>query len=186
MIGKHSICAFVVGVMLLACTLGGAVAEAGETLSKVRARGSLRCGVSEGIAGFSAPDAAGRWTGLDADFCRAVAAAALGDAEKVRFVPLRSSERFPALQGGLIDLLSRETTWTLSREAGLKVQFAGVLFYDGQGFMVPAKSGVKSLAGLKGKTICVEKGTTHEQTLADLIAARGLKATVLVVDSAME
>jgi general L-amino acid transport system substrate-binding protein len=159
-------------------------AAPGETLAQVKARGELRCGVSEGIAGFSLKDAAGRWSGMDADFCRAVAAAALGDPAKVTFVPLRASARFPALRGGQIDLLARNTSWTLEREAGLGVQYAGVMFYDGQGFMVPAKSGVKTPAGLKGATVCVEKGTTSAQRLADYAAELGLGFKPLVVDSA--
>ena len=114
--------------------------EAGEVLNGVKARGQLRCGVSEGIPGFSEQDADGRWRGFDVDFCRAVAAAVLGDADKVEFVPLSTSTRFPALQTRRIDLLLNNTTWTLTREAVLKVQFPGILFYDAQGFMVPAKS----------------------------------------------
>jgi len=171
---------------LLAVACGSAQAAAGETLAQVKSRGTLRCGVSEGIAGFSLKDAAGRWTGLDADFCRAVAAAALGDASKVTFVPLRASERFPALQARTIDLLVRNTTWTMVREAAIKVQFAGILFYDGQGFMVPGKSGVKSVAGLKDATVCVEKGTTSAQNLTDYSVARGLGIKPLVIDSAIE
>jgi len=174
------------GAALLAAASGSAYAAAGETLAQVKSRGAVRCGVSEGIIGFSARDAAGRWSGLDADFCRAVAAAALGDAEKVMFVPLRASARFPALQSGVIDLLARNTTWTLAREAGLKVQFAGVLFYDGQGFMVPKTGGVKTVAGLNGATVCVVKGTTHVQNLADHFTARGLTVTPLVIDSSVE
>jgi len=162
---------------------GFAHAAPGETLDAARVRGTLRCGVSEGIAGFSAKDSAGRWSGMDADFCRAVAAAALGDAAKVTFVPLRASARFPALRGGQIDLLARNTTWTLEREAGLGVQFAGVIFYDGQTFMVPAKSGVKAPAGLKGATVCVEKGTTSAQRLAGYAADLGLAIRSLVIDS---
>jgi general L-amino acid transport system substrate-binding protein len=158
-------------------------AMAGEKLNEIRARGTLRCGVSEGIAGFSAKDGSGRWAGLDADFCRAVAAAALGEAEKVTFVPLRASARFPALELGTIDLLLRNTTWTLDREAGLRVQFAGILFYDGQGFMVPAAAGVKSVQQLDGATICVEKGTTHERSLPAYFAAHGMRVTPLVIDS---
>ena len=157
---------------------------AGETLAQIKSRGTLRCGVSEGIPGLSARDASGRWSGLDADFCRAVAAAALGDAEKVTFVPLRASARFPALQLGTIDLLARNTTWTLGREATLRVQFAGVLLYDGQGFMVPKAGGVTSMTQLDGQTICVEKGTTHERNLADYFAARGMSVKPLVIDSA--
>ncbi len=161
-------------------------AAAGETLAHIKSRGTLRCGVSEGIAGFSIQDAAGRWSGMDVDFCRAVAAGALGDADKVTLVPLRASARFPALRGGLIDLLARNTTWTMLREAALKMQFAGVLFYDGQGFMVPVKSGIKTLMALKGATVCVEKGTTSAQRLADYSAERGLGIKPLVIDSAVD
>jgi general L-amino acid transport system substrate-binding protein len=161
-------------------------AAAGESLGQIKSRGTLRCGVSEGILGFSARDQAGRWTGLDVDFCRAVAAAALGDANKVSFVPLQASARFIALKSGTIDLLSRNTTWTFDREAGLHVRFAGVLFYDGQGFMVPRKKAPKALAGLRGASVCVEKGTTSAQHLVDYSAARRLDMTALVFDSARE
>ena len=142
--------------------------------------------MSEGIPGFSARDASGRWSGIDVDFCRAVAAAALGDASKVSFVALRASERFPALQLRQVDLLIRNATWTLEREAALKVRFAGVLFYDGQGFLVAGNSGVKSLAGLKGATVCVEKGTTSMQHLADYSSAHDLGIKPLIIDSAVE
>jgi general L-amino acid transport system substrate-binding protein len=143
----------------------------------------LRCGVSEGITGFSERDASGRWTGLDVDFCRAVAAAVLGDPGKTAFVPLKASARFPALQANMIDLLLRNTTWTLGREAGLKLSFPGILYYDGQTFMVSKKSRVKKVAELNGTTICVEKGTTHVQNLADYFSARGMKVTPLILDS---
>lgn len=173
--------AFAVAV-LAAC----APVSAGEVLDAVKARGQLRCGVSEGIAGFSEQDAQGRWQGIDADFCRAVAAAVLGDADRVKFVPLKSSTRFPALQANKIDLLVRNTTWTLTREALLKVQFPGVLYYDGQGFLVTKASGVKSLGDLNGATVCIEKGTTHAQRLAEVFAARRLTVKPLVIDSAKE
>ena len=130
-------------------------------------------------------DAKGRWTGIDADFCRAVAAAALGDADKVTFVSLRASARFPALRGGQVDLLSRNTSWTMLREAGLKIQFVGVLYYDGQGFMVPAKSHIKTAAALKGATVCVEKGTTSARHLEDYSGEQGLAIKPLVIDSAI-
>jgi len=161
-------------------------ADAGQVLDGVKARGRLNCGVSEGIAGFSEQDARGRWVGLDADFCRAVAAAVLGDAEMVRFVPLRSSTRFPALQVGKIDLLVRNTTWTLTREALLKVQFPGVLYYDGQAFMVARTAGFKTPADLQGATICVEKGTTHVQRLTEYFGVRKLAVKPLVIDSSVE
>jgi len=158
-------------------------AWAGETADGVRARGRLRCGVSEGIAGFSVKEASGRWTGLDADFCRAVAAAVLGDPEKVEFKPLKASERFPALNSRAVDLLARNTTWTMSREVLLGIRFAGVLFHDAQGFMVRANSGVRTAGDLKGATICVVKGTTHHEQVIDYFAARGHKIEPLVIES---
>jgi len=171
---------------VLAVAWAESAGASGETIAQIKSRGTLRCGVSEGIAGFSAKDQSGRWSGLDVDFCRAVAAAVLGDPDKVTFVPLRASARFPALQSRAIDLLARNTTWTLAREAGLRVQFAGVLFYDGQAFMVPASSSVKSVSQLKGATVCVQKGTTHEGNLADYFATRGMAITPLVIDSPAE
>jgi general L-amino acid transport system substrate-binding protein len=172
--------------VLLALTGVPLVAEAadGETLIYVKARGVLHCGVSEGIAGFSSLDAAGQWKGIDVDFCRALAAAALGDGNKVEFVPLKASARFPALQTRQIDVLSRNTTWTLLSEGALKAQFAGVLFYDSQAFMVPTQGGHNSVASLAGATVCVQKDTS---TLVHLIAystAHGLSIRPLVMDSA--
>ena len=168
--------------ILLACATS-LPAYAGEVSAGIQARGKLRCGVSNGIPGFSMPDASGRWSGLDADFCRAVAAAVLGDPAKVQFVSLKASERFPALTTKTVDLVVRNTTWTMRREVLLKLAFPGVLYYDGQGFMVPASAGVKSLDELKGATICVEKGTTHEEQLIDHFAARGAKVEPMVIDA---
>jgi len=168
----------------LAASLVAPEVRAGAVLEGIRARGVLRCGVSEGIPGFSQQDASGRWRGMDADFCRAVAAAALGDPEKVRFVPLKSSTRFPALKTGRVDLLLRNTTWTLSREVLLDVQFPGVLVFDGQGFLVPQASSIRTVRQLEGATVCVEKGTTHVQRLTDHAAAQGFAVQLLVVDSA--
>jgi general L-amino acid transport system substrate-binding protein len=161
-------------------------AQAGDVVAGIKARGELRCGVSEGIAGFSEQDETGRWTGLDADFCRAVAAAVFGDAERVEFVPLKASARFPALQAGRIDLLARNTSWTFVRETAFNVQFTAVLFYDGQGFLVPKAANVGTVAELEGATICVEKGTTHPANLAEHAEERGLSLTPLVFDSASE
>lgn len=163
-----------------------APAQAGEVLQGIKARGWLRCGVSEGIAGFSEQDASGRWQGMDADFCRAVAAAVLGDPEKVRFVPLKSSTRFPALQANAIDLLVRNTTWSFTREVLLKVQFPVALFYDGQGFLVPSASGITQPTQLQEARICVEKSTNHLRNLEDYGAAHGLRWQPLVMDSARE
>lgn len=212
--GTSFVWSVLAGAALFAAVCAPAWGAAGETLAQVKARGTLRCGVSEGIAGFSIKDAAGRWSGLDVDFCRAVAAAVLGNSEKVTFVPLRASERFPALQARTIDLLVRNTSWTMVREAAIKMQFAGVLFYDGQGFMVPkrnapgtarkaaqttkqtpgtakkaagtVKSAPTTLAGLKGATVCVEKHTTSAQNLADYSAEHGLGMMPLVIDHAVE
>jgi general L-amino acid transport system substrate-binding protein len=159
-------------------------AEAGEVLNGVKARDQLRCGVTEGIPGFSEQDAEGRWRGLDADFCRAVAAAVLGDRDKVEFIPLRTSARFPALQTRRVDLLLGSTTWTLTREAVLKVQFPGILFYDGQGFMVPAAANIDTLAALNGAKVCVEEGTTNERTLDAYFQAQGWSVEPVVAASA--
>jgi general L-amino acid transport system substrate-binding protein len=168
------------GLFLLA---GVGSVLANETVESVHARGELRCGVSEGIPGFSARDASGRWQGLDVDLCRAVAAAVLGNPDKVKFVPLKASARFPALKAGQVDLLARNTTWSMSREVLLAVQFPAVLYYDGQAFMVPADLASAPQSALVGP-ICVEKGTTHERNLARFLAARGASARPLVIDSA--
>lgn len=170
-------------LLVAGASLASSIAYAADTLAGVKARGVVRCGVSEGIAGFSQRDSAGRWSGIDVDFCRAVAAVALGDADKAVFVPLRAAERFPALRLGTIDLLLRNTTWTLSREAGLGVLFTGVLLYDGQGFMVTADSPTSTAAQLAGATVCVEKGTLHGDELGDWSTAHGLTIKPLVFDS---
>jgi general L-amino acid transport system substrate-binding protein len=182
----------IVGALMLAVLFAliglpsGAQAEDGETLINAKARGVLRCGVSEGTAGFSARDASGQWTGIDVDFCRALAAAALGDGNKVAFVPLKASARFPALITREIDVLSRNTTWTLLREGTLKVQFAGVLFYDSQAFLVPAGSGQRSVASLKGATVCVQKDTSTLDHLLAYSTVNGLNIKPLVMDSPNE
>jgi general L-amino acid transport system substrate-binding protein len=160
-----------------------APAHAGETLARVQSKGVVRCGVSEGIAGFSVKDSTGRWTGMDADFCRAVAAAALGDGEKVAFVSLFASARFPALKSNQIDLLARNTTQTLGREANIGTHFAGILYYDGQSFLVPAGSRVQQVRDLDGASICVLKESTHVVHLADYFKAQGLKYQPIIVES---
>lgn len=175
-----------IAVLVLMLALSPRIVAGGTVLEGVKARGQLRCGVSEGIPGFSERDADGRWRGFEVDFCRAVAAAVLGDPEKVDFVPLRASTRFPALQSRKIDLLLRNTTWTLTREAVLKVQFPGILFYDGQGFMVPAAANVDTLADLDGATICIEKGTTHRRNLEEYFLANDWSVKPLIIDSVRE
>jgi len=162
---------------VIAASLGAllaAPAHAGKTLDAIKARGQVICGVNTGLAGFGAADSNGKWTGLDIDFCRAFAAATLGDGEKVKYVPLNAQARFTALQSGEIDVLSRNTTFTLTRDASLGLNQTAVTYYDGQGFMVPLKSKIKSAKQLKGQTVCVQSGTTTEKNLTDYSKASGL------------
>jgi general L-amino acid transport system substrate-binding protein len=154
----------------------------GNTLDAIRARGSLLCGVSTGLAGFSMPDSQGAWRGFDVDFCRAVAAAIFGDPSKVRFVPTTAQVRFTALQSGEVDILSRNTTWTLSRDTSLGLDFPAVNFYDGQGFMVKRSLNVTSAAQLEGATICVQPGTTTEQNLSDWSRAARVTIRPVVIE----
>jgi general L-amino acid transport system substrate-binding protein len=169
--------------LALAFTIGGAaVAEAG-TLDTVKQRGNLVCGVSQGLLGFSIKDDAGKWSGFDVDFCRAVATAIFGDPEKVTYVPLSAAERFDALKDGKVDLLSRNSTWTMSRETDLPLAFAGVTYYDGQGFMVKRDSGKVSALELDGSTVCVQSGTTSEQNFADYFDTNTMKFTKVAADS---
>ncbi|MET0382692.1 MAG: amino acid ABC transporter substrate-binding protein [Burkholderiaceae bacterium] len=158
-------------------------AHAGKTLDLIKQRGQVICGVSTGNAGFSAADSSGNWSGLDVDVCRAVAAAVLGDPKKVKWVPLNSQQRFASLQSGEVDLLSRNTTWTLTRDASLGLEFAAVTFYDGQGFMVPAKSKVHDATQLKNATVCVQSGTTTEKNLTDFSHANNLNIKPVVFET---
>ena len=151
---------------LATAALAAGFASAG-TLDDVKARGSLNCGVSSGVNGFSAPDANGVWQGFDVAVCRAVAAAVLGDPMAVNFVPTTGQTRFTALASGEIDILARNTTWTFSRDVDLSFTFVGVNYYDGQGFMVPRSLGVSSATELDGATVCIQTGTTTELNLAD-------------------
>jgi len=157
-------------------------AHAGKTVDSIKARGQVICGVNTGLAGFGAADSAGKWTGLDVDVCRAVAAALLGDPEKVKYVPLNAQQRFTALQSGEIDVLSRNTTFTLTRDASLGLEQTVVTYYDGQGFMVPVKSKIKSAKQLKGQTVCVQSGTTTEKNLNDFSKAAGLNIKPVVFE----
>ena len=151
-------------------------AQAG-TLDDVRQKGFLQCGVSQGLPGFSNPDEQNNWTGMDVDFCRAVAAAVLGDPQKVKFTPLSAKERFTALQSGEIDILSRNTTWTMSRDTSLGLKFAGIMYYDGQGFIINSTKfpEVKSAAQLAGATVCTQTGTTTELNLADYFKSNNME-----------
>ena len=151
-----------------------------DTLDQVSARGALVCGVNTGLAGFGLPDNRGFWRGFDIDYCRAVAAAIFDDPQKVRFIPLSGKDRFTALQSGEIDLLSRNTTWTQSREAGQGLLFAGVNYFDGQAFMVRKARNLKTVRDLKGASICVQQGTTTELNLADTFRKFGMTAETVV------
>ena len=159
-------------------------AQAGTTLDAVKERGFVQCGVNTGLPGFSNADEAGKWTGLDADVCRAIAAAVLGDAEKVRFTPLTAKERLTALQSGEVDVLSRNTTWTLTRDTSLGINFTGVTYYDGQGFMVSKSLEIASAKALDGAAVCILAGTTTELNLADYFRTNGMQYEPVVFDTA--
>ncbi|WP_087025514.1 amino acid ABC transporter substrate-binding protein [Thaumasiovibrio subtropicus] len=156
------------------------------TLDKVMKQGYVQCGVSTGLPGFSNPNAKGEWEGLDVEFCQAIAAATLGDKSKVKYIPLTAKERFTALQSGEIDVLSRNTTWTLQRDTALGLNFAGVNYYDGQGFMVKKELGVTSAKELDGAAVCVQSGTTTELNLADYFRTMGMKYEPVVFDTAAQ
>jgi general L-amino acid transport system substrate-binding protein len=173
-------------LVLLAAVMDPASALAGQTLEIVRANGVVRCGVGEGLPGFSKQDGVGHWRGFNIDFCRAVAAAVLGQADKVAFVPVTSADRFPVLLSGKIDLLMRNTTYTFKREAAIGVEFAGIIYYDGQAFLVPKKNGMHHLADLNGATICLGKRTTHVNNLADYFGHRGWTYKPLVLETLPE
>lgn len=167
-------------------SLIAATAATAGTLDDVKTKGFVQCGVSQGLPGFSNPDSANNWTGLDVDFCKAVAAAIFGDVTKVKFTPLSAKERFTALQSGEVDILSRNTTWTMSRDTSLGLKFAGVTYYDGQGFMVKSSLGVDSAMKLDGATVCTNTGTTTELNLADFFKANNMKYQVVAIENADE
>jgi general L-amino acid transport system substrate-binding protein len=190
-------------VLVFALISGTAFAQQQSTLDAVKSKGFVQCGVNTGLAGFSQPDSKGVWKGIDVDLCRAVAAAVLGDASKVRYTPLTAQQRFTALQSGEIDILSRNTTWTITRDTSLGLNFAGVNYYDGQGFMVPknlgagkgggkgkdakkAGGGVTSAKQLNGATVCVQPGTTTELNLADYFRANKMTFKPVVIEKLEE
>ena len=158
-------------------------AQAGKTIDTIKQRGQLVCGVNPSLPGFSAADSQGNWAGLDVDVCKAVAATLLSDASKIKWVPLNAAQRFAALQAGEIDILSRNTTWTLTRDASLGLHFTGTTYYDGQGFMVTKKSKITSAKQLKGATVCVQSGTTTEKNLTDYSKAAGLNMKSVVFET---
>lgn len=163
-----------------------ALSASAATLDDVKAKGFVQCGVSQGLPGFSNPDSAGNWTGIDVDLCRGVAAAIFGDATKVKYTPLSAKERFTALQSGEIDVLSRNTTWTATRDTTLGLNFAGVNYYDGQGFMVRKDLGVKSALELSGASVCTNTGTTTELNVADYFTANKLEYEIVAFEKADE
>lgn len=171
---------------LLLILLLAAQAHAGPTADSALKKGFIQCGVNTGLAGFAQPDSKGEWRGIDVDLCRAVAAALFGDAKKSRYTPLTAQQRFTALQSGEVDVLSRNTTWTFARDAGLGLNFVGINFYDGQGFMVTKKRNVKSARQLDGAAICVQPGTTTELNLSDYFRSNNMKFKPVVIEKLEE
>ena len=157
--------------------------QAGAVLDAVKSRGFVQCGVNTSAPGFSSADSQGKWKGLDVNVCRAVAAAVLGDSEKVKYVPLNSPQRFTALQSGEIDILARNTTWNMTRDASQGSVFVAVSYYDGQGFLVPKSLGLKSARELDGATVCVQTGTSSEKTLSEYFDANGMSLKTVVFDT---
>ena len=180
---KKTIVSAALGVAALGLAVSGVNAA---TLDDVKAKGFIQCGVSQGLPGFSNPDSEGNWTGIDVDLCRAVAAAVFGDATKVKYTPLSAKERFTALQSGEIDILSRNTTWTATRDTSLGLNFAGVNYYDGQGFMVRKDLNVKSALELSGASVCTNTGTTTELNVADYFRSNKLEYEIVAFEKADE
>jgi general L-amino acid transport system substrate-binding protein len=173
-------------LVLAASTVLLADVAGAQTLKLVKQRGHLICGVSQGLIGFSSPDEKGRWSGLDVDFCRAVAAAIFNDPTKLNFVALDAADRFAALKSGKVDLLSRNSTWTMSRETSLGLMFVGVAYYDGQGFLVHRASKLDTALDLDGKSICTQTGTTTELNLGDYFRSNGMQYKVIPLTTADE
>ena len=169
-----------------AAAIVAAGAASAQTLDKVKQKGFLQCGSNTGLAGFGVPDEKGVWTGLDVDVCRAIAAAIFNDATKVKYVPLSSKDRFTALQSGEVDVLVRNSTWTLSRDTSLGLNFTGIIYFDGQGFMVRKKLNVNSALELNGASVCTQQGTTTELNLADFFRANKMKYEVVAFASSDE
>jgi general L-amino acid transport system substrate-binding protein len=169
-------------LVFLAVLATPAFAQPPSTTDAVRSKGYVQCGVNTGVAGFSAPDSKGVYKGIDVDLCRAVAAAVLGDANKVRYTPLTAQQRFTALQSGEVDILARNTTWTITRDTSLGLNFVGINYYDGQGFMVHRKLNVKSAKQLNGATVCVQPGTTTELNLADYFRSNKMSFKPVVIE----
>jgi general L-amino acid transport system substrate-binding protein len=181
---KKWIAAALTGAVLTVAATAASAQTA--TLAQVKARGILNCGANTGLAGFGVPDGQGNWTGLDVDYCRAIAAAIFNDPTKVKFIPLSSKDRFTALQSGEVDLLARNSTWTMSRDTSLGLNFAAVNYYDGQGFMVRKKLNVTSALQLNGASVCTQQGTTTELNVSDFFRTNKMKYEVVAFASADE
>ncbi|MCB8840106.1 amino acid ABC transporter substrate-binding protein [Aurantimonas sp. VKM B-3413] len=177
---KSTLLSAIIGLSIAGLAAGAASAQ---TLQTVKDRGMLRCGVNTGLPGFASQNDQGEWQGLDVDYCKAVAAAVFGDASKVQYVPLSAVQRFPALQNNEIDMLARNTTWTMDRDTTLGLAFAGVNYYDGQGFMVKKDLGVNSALELSGATVCVQSGTTTELNLADYFKSNNMNYNPVVIEA---
>lgn len=184
--GYAAVLLFILGNIAFSAQAENAPAQSGEMVKKIKARGELVCGVHPARHGFSAIDSQGKWAGLDIDFCRALAAAVLGDATKVRFTPLSTAQRFPAIQSGEVDVLSRNITASLSRDVSLGLNFAPPNFYTGTGFMVRANTGVKKVEDLDGATVCITPGSSTEQNVAQIFTSRHLKYTPVVIENNKE
>lgn len=174
------------GVLGAAAFVLGASAASAATLDDIKAKGFVQCGVSQGLPGFSNPDADGNWSGLDVDLCRGVAAAIFDDPEAAKFTPLSAKERFTALQSGEIDVLTRNTTWTMSRDTQLGLNFAGINYYDGQGFMIRTDMNINSALELSGASICTNTGTTTELNVADYFRSNNMQYELVAFEKADE
>jgi len=184
MLGSEKRLGTLIFIALLAISIASTDRSDAQTLKTVRERGTLNCGVSQGLMGFSSTDANGTWIGFDVDFCRAVAAAIFDDPAKVTFVPLDAGSRFTALQSNKIDVLSRNSTWTMSREGSLGLMFAGIAYYDGQGFLMRRDAGIDTALQLSGKTVCTQTGTTTELNLSDYFRSHDMDLKVLALGTA--
>jgi general L-amino acid transport system substrate-binding protein len=184
MLGSEKRLGALIFIALLAISIASTDRSDAQTLKTVRERGTLNCGVSQGLMGFSSTDDNGTWIGFDVDFCRAVAAAIFDDPAKVTFVPLDAGSRFTALQSNKIDVLSRNSTWTMSREGSLGLMFAGIAYYDGQGFLMRRDAGIDTALQLSGKTVCTQTGTTTELNLSDYFRSHDMDLKVLALGTA--
>ncbi|MEP0520763.1 MAG: amino acid ABC transporter substrate-binding protein [Hyphomicrobiales bacterium] len=184
---KKTLLPLALGVAMgVSATASFAASHGSSTLAEIQAKGFVQCGVSQGLPGFSNPDSSGAWSGLDVDVCRAIAAAIFGDGDAVKFTPLSAKERFTALQSGEVDILSRNTTWTMTRDASLGLNFSTVTYYDGQGFMVRSDMEIGSALELSGASVCTNTGTTTELNVTDYFRANNMEFEIVAFEKADE